>query len=68
MDIFLIILQKMWQRNEDIDIPFNYLIGGDGRAYEARGWSIENERSPIHSDTSLSIALIGEYHSVEERI
>lgn len=55
------VFQRMWQQNNNIDIPYNYLIGGDGRAYEARGWSIANDLSPIHSNASLSIAFIGKY-------
>lgn len=35
--------------------------GGDGRVYEARGWTIESDHSPIHGNSSLSIAFIGEY-------
>lgn len=49
----------MWHEKENIDIPFNYLIGGDGRAYEARGWHHESDHVPIHSNSSLSIAFIG---------
>lgn len=45
--------------NENIDIPFNYMIGGDGRIYEARGWSIESEHSHIRADRVISVALIG---------
>lgn len=36
------------------------LFGGDGRAYEARGWHHESDHVPIHSNSSLSIAFIGE--------
>lgn len=50
----------MWLEKEKIDIPYNYLIGGDGRAYEARGWHLESDHMPIHSNSSLSIAFIGE--------
>lgn len=35
------------------------MIGGDGRVYEARGWAIESDKTPIRSDLSLSIAFIG---------
>ncbi|XP_031618074.1 peptidoglycan-recognition protein 1-like isoform X2 [Contarinia nasturtii] len=59
--MFLHNYQKMWHHKENIDIPFNYLIGGDGRAYEVRGWSFESDHSPIHRNTSLSIALIGNF-------
>lgn len=57
--------QKMWLQKENIDIPFNYLIGGDGRAYEVRGWSIQSN-SDIRRNTSLSIGLIGEYFSISQ--
>lgn len=55
----------MWQEEENIDIPYNYLIGGDGRAYEARGWHRESDHVPIHSNSSLSIAFIGEKSIVD---
>lgn len=55
----MFLLQEWWKKSENIDIPYNYLIGGDGRAYEARGWSIESDHSPIHTNSSLSIAFIG---------
>lgn len=49
----------MWHQKENIDIPFNFMIGGDGRVYEARGAKIESDHSSINSDCSISIALIG---------
>lgn len=44
----------------EMQIQFSKNSGGDGRAYEARGWSIESDHSPIHGNSSLSIAFIGE--------
>lgn len=52
-------LQKDWQVKENVDIPFNYMIGADGRTYEARGWSIESEHSSIRADRVISVVLIG---------
>lgn len=51
----------MWQQKENIDIPFNFLIGGDGRVYEARGWSVESDTF-IHSNSSVSIAFVGKLY------
>ncbi|XP_055323668.1 peptidoglycan-recognition protein SB1-like [Sitodiplosis mosellana] len=59
--MFVYNYQKWWKQTENCDIPFNYLVGGDGRAYEARGWSVESDYSPIHSNSSLSIAFIGNF-------
>lgn len=56
---FIVCTQNAWQQRNGSDIPFNYMIGGDGRVYEARGWAIESDQTPIRSDFSLSIAFIG---------
>lgn len=45
----------MWQQKQNIDIPFNFLIGGDGRAYRG-GLS---DQQIIRSNNSVSIAFIG---------
>lgn len=29
------------ESKQKLDIPFNFLIGGDGRAYEATGWTYQ---------------------------
>lgn len=57
--MFVYNYQKMWQQQQNTDIPFNFLIGGDGRAYEARGWSVQSEQQFIPSNSSISIAFIG---------
>lgn len=41
------------------DLPFNYMIGGDGSVFEVRGWTVESGPMPVRSDLSLSIAFIG---------
>lgn len=44
----------------DMDIPYNFLIGGDGQTYEARGWSFESGFKEIPQNTSLTIGFMGE--------
>lgn len=43
------------------EIPFNFLIGSDGRTYEGRGWSIQSGHTPIREDMVLSIAFMGNF-------
>lgn len=59
--MFVYNYQKMWQQQQNTEIPFNFLIGGDGRAYEARGWSVQSEQQFIPSNSSISIAFIGNF-------
>lgn len=45
-----------------VDIPYNFLVGGDGHTYEGRGW--HNHDALNHSlknHTTLSVALIGKF-------
>lgn len=41
------------------DIPYNFLIGGDGETYEGRGWSEQSGFSFIPRNSSLTIGIIG---------
>lgn len=60
--------QKMWQQQHNTEIPFNFLIGGDGRAYEARGWSVQSEQQFIPSNSSISIAFIGKLLHIKHHL
>lgn len=51
------------------DLPYNFLIGGDGKTYEGRGWNYEMgiESYIIDPSTSFLIGLIGNYtHTTPE--
>ncbi|XP_069674053.1 peptidoglycan-recognition protein SD-like isoform X2 [Periplaneta americana] len=43
------------------DIAFNFMVGGDGKVYEGRGWSVQGEFAEHFDDKSLGIALIGTF-------
>lgn len=38
------------------DVKYNFLIGGDGKVYEGRGWGVKNEM-----DNDANVALIGDF-------
>ncbi|GJQ76920.1 putative animal peptidoglycan recognition proteins homologous to Bacteriophage T3 lysozyme [Trypoxylus dichotomus] len=46
------------------DIRYNFLVGGDGNAYEGRGWTQLSATLPTCSDNSIGIALIGTFKYV----
>lgn len=50
-------LQLQHMRKGLTDIRYNFLIGGDGRIYEGRGWNVPNEEST----DSIDIAFIGNF-------
>ncbi|XP_013792255.1 peptidoglycan-recognition protein SC2-like [Limulus polyphemus] len=43
------------------DIGYNFLIGGDGKVYEGRGWKTRGAHSPGYNSKSLGISFIGNY-------
>lgn len=43
------------------DIGYNFLIGGDGRVYEGRGWEVRGAHCPKYNGNSIGICLIGNY-------
>jgi N-acetylmuramoyl-L-alanine amidase len=54
-------------QNQNItDIPFNFLIGGDGKTYELRGWNYRSgfDQLPFNSE-SITVGLIGDFTCVE---
>ncbi|XP_046382324.1 peptidoglycan-recognition protein SB1-like isoform X2 [Ischnura elegans] len=42
---------------------FNFLVGGDGFVYRARGWDTEGSNAPEYNRRSVGIALIGRFES-----
>ncbi|XP_054262423.1 peptidoglycan-recognition protein 1-like isoform X1 [Macrosteles quadrilineatus] len=57
------------------DIPWNFLIGADGKAYEGRGWkakpfktNLGNAKQAEWDGRSLDVAYIGDYrYDIEEK-
>ncbi|XP_068081280.1 peptidoglycan-recognition protein SC2 isoform X2 [Anabrus simplex] len=43
------------------DISFNFLIGGDGRTYEGRGWDTKGDFSSLLTNRALGVAFIGNF-------
>lgn len=41
------------------DIGYNFLIGGDGRAYEGRGWNKQGAHTKGFNEKSIGIAFSG---------
>lgn len=47
------------------DIGYNFLVGGDGEAYEGRGWKSEGAHTYGYNVKSIGIAFIGTFNSVK---
>ena len=47
------------------DIAYNYLVGGDGRAYVGRGWGVKAAYMAGHSNDYISIGAMGQFHLEE---
>ncbi|XP_075164268.1 peptidoglycan-recognition protein LC-like isoform X4 [Haematobia irritans] len=43
------------------DIIYNFLIGGDGNVYEGRGWNYRGSTIKGYNDDSISLAYIGSF-------
>ncbi|XP_058838801.1 peptidoglycan-recognition protein LC isoform X4 [Topomyia yanbarensis] len=50
------------------DIAYNYLVGGEGNAYEGRGWDKQGAHTKGFNDDSICIAFIGTFISIEPPI
>ncbi|KAK4875941.1 hypothetical protein RN001_012363 [Aquatica leii] len=46
------------------DIGYNFLIGGDGKVYEGRGWHKQGAHLIGYNSKSVGIAFIGNFNSV----
>lgn len=46
------------------DIGYNFLVGGDGSAYEGRGWKAEGAHTYGYNSRSIGIAFIGTFNTV----
>nr|XP_023024203.1 peptidoglycan recognition protein-like [Leptinotarsa decemlineata] len=47
------------------DIGYTFLIGGDGRVYEGRGWNRHGAHVVKYNARSLGICLLGDFQDVE---
>ncbi|XP_054260654.1 peptidoglycan recognition protein 1-like [Macrosteles quadrilineatus] len=61
-------IRTVTKRQKGIDdVPFNFMIGADGRVYEGRGWTLEPHRdmlfAPELMGNYLEFAFIGKYDS-----
>lgn len=60
-------VKEIKAKNSDLqDIPWNFLIGGDGRVYEGRGYKFEGEHSmdvnaSDYNDIGIGIGFIGNF-------
>ncbi|XP_004929948.1 peptidoglycan-recognition protein 2 isoform X1 [Bombyx mori] len=55
------ILQSNVLNNLEDDIPYNFLIGNDGRVYEGRGWGLVGAHTYHYNRCSLGIGFLGDY-------
>ncbi|XP_049886218.1 peptidoglycan-recognition protein LF-like isoform X2 [Pectinophora gossypiella] len=51
--------------HEGENLPYNFIIGKDGRVYESRGWHTDGGRSGPYGLCSISIGFFGEYSNSE---
>ncbi|KAJ3651054.1 hypothetical protein Zmor_017117 [Zophobas morio] len=55
-------MQDMHQiDNGWVDIGYSFAVGGDGNAYEGRGWSAVGAHAPGYNDRSIGICVIGNW-------
>lgn len=55
-------MQYMHQiENKWNDIGYHFAVGGDGNAYEGRGWSIVGAHAPKYNNISIGICIIGDW-------
>lgn len=45
------------------DIPYNFLVGNDGRIYEGRGWNKVGAHTISYNNCTLGIGFIGDYRA-----
>ncbi|XP_026759345.2 uncharacterized protein LOC113518540 isoform X4 [Galleria mellonella] len=54
-------IQSWYLREYNYDIPYNFLVGNDGRIYEGRGWGIVGAHTKFYNRCSVGIGFIGDY-------
>ncbi|XP_052872614.1 peptidoglycan-recognition protein LC-like isoform X5 [Anopheles cruzii] len=53
------------EKNKFDDIGYNFLIGGDGKVYEGRGWNKVGAHLKDYNTISEGIAFIGNYETID---
>lgn len=51
-------LQNGWN-----DIGYSFAVGGDGKAYEGRGWTNVGAHAPTYNNKSIGICVIGDWRT-----
>ncbi|XP_053624266.1 peptidoglycan recognition protein-like isoform X2 [Plodia interpunctella] len=54
-------LQNYFIDYKGYDIPYNFLVGNDGRIYEGRGWSVEGAHTFGFNKCTIGLGFIGDY-------
>lgn len=44
---------------------YRFLIGGDGKVYEGRGFNIVGAHAPSYNDKSIGICLLGNWEGLK---
>lgn len=58
-------IQKFHMESRDFyDIGYNFLVGGDGQAYEGRGWTVEGAHLFGYNSKSIGIAFVGTFNDI----
>jgi N-acetylmuramoyl-L-alanine amidase len=47
------------------DVGYNFMVGGDGRAYEGRGWDGVGAHARSYNNISIGLSFIGTFSDVE---
>lgn len=64
-------IQKIRDENPDmIDVPWNFLIGGNGKVYEGRGYRYEGQHTmdvnaSDYNEIGIGIGFLGNYHNIK---
>nr|AMR36560.1 peptidoglycan-recognition protein [Bombyx mori] len=54
-------LQSYFLINLHYDIPYNFMIGNDGRVYEGRGWGMVGAHTFMYNRCTLGLGFVGNY-------
>nr|XP_015919087.2 peptidoglycan recognition protein-like [Parasteatoda tepidariorum] len=55
-------MQNYWLDEKGLwDLGYNFLISGNGRVYEVRGWNLTGAHVPNYNTNSYGIAFIGDF-------
>lgn len=54
-------IQKLHINKNWADIGYNFLVGGDGRIYEGRGWNMEGAHTKHYNKLTIGVAVMGNF-------